>query len=77
MLLAIFLVCHPDDAEVSAIKQRFWNQYHKDDGCYNLSNKFHLFRSTYNEKHYYQHNHLRSYRDWIHLYNEVTFLLVF
>ena len=48
-LLATFLIRHPDDTSFSGINQRFWTQYHKDDGRYDLSNRFHLVCPTNND----------------------------
>ena len=74
-LLATFLIAHPDDVSFSAENQRYWTQYHKDDGRYNLSQNYHLIRPSPNEQIYCQHNSLTPYRDWINLFDDNVFLL--
>ena len=72
-LLVTFLIAHPDDVTFSAENQRYWTQYHKDDGRHNLSQKYHLIRPSANEELYCQRNSLTAYRDWINLSMRMTF----
>ena len=62
-LLVTFLIPHPDDAAYSAPNQRFWTQYHTDDGRYNFSNKYHLICPTNNEEIYCRKHQLQPFRD--------------
>lgn len=75
MVLLTLLISHPDDAEYSAIKHKFWTQYHKDEGCYHISQKIYLVYPTHNENIYYQRHQLRPYHGLIHLYKEDTVII--
>ena len=74
-LLVIFYVAHPDDENYSASNQCFWKEYHRDDGQYDLSQKFNLAKPALNKTVYYQHNLLKPYRDWVNLHDEDTLLV--
>jgi hypothetical protein len=73
-VLVKFLISHPKDILFNAPNQRFWTEYHQDNGLTNISHRYHLINPSKDEENYCKSNRLRAYSEWVNMYDPAVFI---